>query len=316
MKKPKILVVGSFVLDQIATTKIVPKEGETVLGESFSKAPGGKGVNQAVQAAKLGAEVTMIGKLGRDSNGEELLSACKEAGICTDDVLYDENTASGCAVITLEKKEDGSVQNRILVIPGANMTITPEEVAFLKEEIENYDMVLLQLEIPMAVNRLVAEYAYGKKVPVMLNSAPSAPLAKELFRCLTFISPNEHEAEDLTGIHIRRSGRKVCQEDVKRAGEILMEKGVKNVLITLGCAGAALLNKDGYYFSPSVEGVCAVDPTAAGDSFVGAFCTGYCSGLDIEESMDFANRAAAVTVSGMGAIPSLPTLGQVRERSN
>lgn len=312
MKKPNILVVGSFVMDQIVTTDIFPRQGQTILAKTFRKAPGGKGANQAVQMARLGANVTMCGKLGHDGNGKEMLEVCKEAGICIDHVCYDDTAASGCAVIILEEHPGASTENRIMVIPGSNMTFKPEDVAFLKDSIGEYDLVVLQLEIPMEINVLVAQYAHDKGVPVMLNSAPSAPLLEELLCCLTYISPNEHEAQDLTGIAIAHDGSNVDVEAVKAAASALQAKGVDQVLITLGSAGAALVKDGKFYHSHAVQGVKAVDPTAAGDSFVGAFCVAICSGMEIEDALCFANHTAALTVSKMGAMPSLPTLEEVK----
>lgn len=312
MKTPKILVVGSFVMDQIVNTDVFPRQGQTIFAKTFRKAPGGKGANQAVQMARLGADVTLIGKLGRDGNGQEMLSVCKEAGICVDHVCYDDNTASGCAVIILEDKPGQSTENRILVIPGSNMTFKPEDVAFLEDTIDQYDLVVLQLEIPTEINIQVAQYAHKKGVSVMLNSAPSAPLPAELLECLTYISPNEHEAEDLTGIHIHHEGGNVNVDDVKAAAAALQAKGVDQVLITLGSAGAALVKEGKFYHSPAVKGVKAVDPTAAGDSFVGAFCFATCSGMETEDALCFANHTAALTVSKMGAMPSLPMLAEVK----
>ena len=312
MAKPKILVVGSFVMDQIATTEIFPREGQTVLGGTFSKAPGGKGANQAVQMARLGADVTMVGKLGHDSNGEEMIRTCKEAGICTDYILYDEKLPSGCSVIILEEAPGKQTVNRIIVLSGSNMSITPEDVAFLKEQVAQYDLVVLQLEIPMEINELVAQYASRKGVPVMLNTAPSDQVGEKLLSHLTYISPNEHEAYDMVGIKISHSGREVNMEEAKAATEALKAKGVKNVLITLGEAGAVLdTEKDGFYYSPCVEGIMAADPTAAGDSFVGALSVGLCCGWGYEETLRFANHTAGLTVSAMGAMPSLPTLEKV-----
>ncbi len=311
-KKPKILVVGSFVMDQIVTTDIFPRQGQTVLGNSFSKAPGGKGANQAVQASLLGADVTFVGKLGNDSNGEELLAACRNAGVDTSKVIIDKDGVSGCAVIILENMQDGSTQNRIMVISGTNMTIAPEEVVFLKEEIAEYDLVILQLEIPMEINELVAEYAHEKGVPVILNPAPSAPLSDSLLSHLAFVTPNEHEVEDLTGIHIQHDENGLDMETAKAAAAALKEKGAANVLITLGSAGVLVMTEDNeYHYAPCTSGITAVDPTAAGDSFIGSFSVGYCSGWSWEEILLFANRTAAITVSGMGAMPSLPNLQKV-----
>lgn len=312
MKKPKILVVGSFVMDQIVTTDVFPRQGQTVLAKTFRKASGGKGANQAVQMARLGADVTMCGKLGRDGNGQEMLAVCRDAGIHTEHILFDDRSASGCAVIILEERENQSTENRILVIPGSNMTITPADVAFLKDTVSEYDLVVLQLEIPIEINILVAKYAHAAGVPVMLNSAPSAPLPEELLACLTYISPNEHEAYDLTGVRISHDGDQVDMDAVKAAAAVLRAKGVRNVLITLGSAGAALVKEDQFYYSPAVQGVKAVDPTAAGDSFVGAFCTAVCVGMEPEDTLRFANHTAALTVTKMGAMPSLPTLTEVK----
>lgn len=311
--RPKILVVGSFVMDQIVTTDVFPRQGQTILAKTFRKAPGGKGANQAVQMARLGADVTMLGKLGRDGNGQEMRAVCEEAGIETEHIAYDNEAASGCAVIILEEQEGKSTENRIMVVPGSNMTIKPEDVAFLKEEVEKYDLLVLQLEIPMEINILAARYAHAKGVPVMLNCAPSAPLPEELLACLTYISPNEHEAYDLTGVKIAHAGSQVDMEAVKAAAAALQAKGVQNVLITLGSAGAALVKGEQFYFSPAVQGIQAVDPTAAGDSFVGAFCVAACAGMEPEEILSFANHTAALTVAKMGAMPSLPTLVEVRK---
>lgn len=312
MAKPKILVVGSLVMDQIATTEVFPREGQTVLGGTFTKAPGGKGENQAVQMARLGADVTMVGKIGRDSNGEEMVKACKEAGIHTEHILYDEKLPSGCSVIILEEAPGKQTVNRIIVLSGSNMSITRDDVAFLKEKVAEYDLVVLQLEIPMEINELVARYAYEKGVSVMLNSAPSAPLSDELLSHLTYISPNEHEAYDMVGIRISHEEKDVNMEEAKAATAALKARGVKNVLITLGDAGAILdTEKDGVFYSPCAENVMAVDPTAAGDSFVGALSVGLSCGWDYDETLKFANHTAALTVSGMGAMPSLPTLERV-----
>ncbi len=312
MAKPKILVVGSFVMDQIATTEVFPREGQTVLGGTFTKAPGGKGANQAVQMARLGADVTMVGKLGHDGNGEDMIKTCKEAGINTDYVLYDDELPSGCSVIILEEAPGKQTVNRIIVLSGSNMSITPDDIAFLKEKVAEFDLVVLQLEIPMEINELVAAYAYEKGVPVMLNSAPSAPLSDELLSHLAYISPNEHEAFDMVGVKIGHDGKNVNMEEAKAATAALKEKGVKNVLITLGESGAVLdTEKDGFFYSPCVDGIMAVDPTAAGDSFVGALSVGLCCGWGYEETLLFANHTAGLTVSAMGAMPSLPTLDRV-----
>lgn len=315
MEKPKILVVGSFVMDQFASTGVVPNEGETVLGLEFSKAPGGKGANQAVQAARLGAKVDMFGKLGFDSNGQEMLDACRASGVGMDYVVRDEALPSGCSVVILEVQPGGQTKNRIIVIPGANLSITARETEFLKARLSEYDLVMLQLEIPMEINELVAAWASELKVPVMLNPAPSAELSDVFLSHLTYISPNEHEAQDLSGIRLDRGADGALDmEKVREAAGVLQKRGAKNVLITLGDMGAAYLDEGGCFTSvPAAKGIRAVDPTAAGDSFVAAFCYGMASGWDGEKAIRFAAHTAGLTVTGKGALPSLPTMERVTD---
>ncbi len=313
MKTPKILVVGSFVMDLIVSTEKFPNSGETFLGKTFRTAPGGKGANQAVQAARLGADVTMVGKVGNDDFGRTLINSCLESGINTQFISTDKEVSSGVGNVLLEVDKSNSAKNRIIVVPGANMTITDMDVAFLKDTIDQYDMVILQLEIPMSVNEIVAKYAFDKGVPVMLNSAPSAPLSPELLSCLTYISPNEHEAADLTGIQIRKTGKTVNQDDVKAVVNALLSKGVKNVVITLGNAGAVVANQNEFVYQPCVDVVEVKDPTAAGDSFVAAFTSALCLGMNHSQALTFANYTATITVSRMGAQPSLPHLTDVVE---
>ncbi|MBE6641905.1 MAG: ribokinase [Ruminococcaceae bacterium] len=311
MKKPKILVTGSFVMDNIVSTEVFPNSGQSIIGTGFRKAPGGKGANQAVQAARLGADVTMFGKVGLDNDGDVLLDTCKEAGVDVSAVLRDSSTHTGCAAVLLEEVPGESTKNRIIIVPGANMKITEEETAAIRARIADFDMVMLQLEIPMEINLAVAKCAYEAGVPVMLNPAPSAPLPPELLKYLAFISPNEHEAADLTGITIGHDGHEANYGDVRLAASKLMDMGVKNVLITLGSAGAVLFADGKEYRSPCASGITAVDPTAAGDSFIGAFCYGTCSGWERDKVLTFANHTAALTVSAMGAMPSLPHYNEV-----
>lgn len=310
-KKPKILVVGSLVMDLTIRTERFPGSGETVLGRDFRTAPGGKGANQAVQAARLGADVTMVGKVGDDDFGRKLIESGKAAGIRTRYIAVDPARSSAVGAVLLEIGKGKAAKNRIIVVPGANMSITPEDVAFLKDGIGSYDMVVLQHEIPLEIDELVVEYAAAKGVPVMLNPAPSAPISDKTLSRLTYISPNEHEAADLTGIPIRKEGKSVNQDDVKAAVDSLLAQGVANVVITMGNAGAVVANRNEWIYQPCIDVVEVRDPTAAGDSFVGAFTTGVCSGLDHSQALTFANYTATLTVSRIGAQPSLPTLEEV-----
>ena len=308
--RAKILVVGSLVMDMITATERFPDRGATVLGSTFSTAPGGKGANQAVQAAKLGAEVTMFGKVGRDAFGDTLLSAMESAGVDTSWIARSTApTATGNIILT--QKDGATLHNRIIVVPGANMDWTAEDVAPLAENIEQYDMVMLQLEIPMEINRLVVDYAFQKGVPVMLNPAPIADIPEEMLRKLTYLSPNETEAAALLGVSVREEGSALSPEDRAAICDAARTKGLSGLLVTLGDAGAMLVTENSVVYQPCVENVCMVDPTAAGDSFVAAFCAARCWGLDEADALLFANHTAAITVSGMGAMPSLPALEQV-----
>ena len=193
LKKPKILVVGSFMMDLIASTKQAPKSGETIIGLKFQTAPGGKGANQAVQCARLGAHVTMVGQVGDDAFGKIMTDTAAAAGVDVSHVTVDKNESSGVGHILLEVTEHGA-QNRITVCPGANFTLTVEDVAWLKEDIKNYDLLMMQFELPMEVIEAVAGWAHEAGVPVMVNPAPAAPISAKLLSCATYLSPNEHEA--------------------------------------------------------------------------------------------------------------------------
>ncbi|WP_312635096.1 ribokinase [Oscillibacter sp.] len=311
LRRPKVLVAGSFMMDLIASTPRAPSAGETVIGTDFRTAPGGKGSNQAVQCARLGAEVTMVGQVGDDAFGRELLGAAERSGVDVSRVLKDPAKATGIAHILLEITESGA-QNRITVVPGANYSTTCQQVAWLKDEIGYFDLVLLQLEIPMEINIAVAQYAKAAGVPVMLNPAPAAVLPEELLRCVTYLSPNEHEAALLTGLPLRVDERGVDREDVEAVSAALLRCGAENVMITLGENGSVVAGSGEIAYTPCVKMPEVKDPTAAGDSFVAAFCTGQAAGLPREQALAFAAHAAAITVSRMGAMPSLPTLEEVQ----
>ena len=188
LKKPKILVVGSFMMDLIASTSRAPQSGETVIGKKFQTAPGGKGANQAVQCARLGAQVTMVGQVGDDAFGKIMTDTAAAAGVDVSHVSVDKTESSGVGHILLEVTEHGA-QNRITVCPGANFTLTVEDVAWLKDEIKNFDLVMMQFELPMEVVESVAQWAHDAGTVVMINPAPAAPLSDALLSCATYISP-------------------------------------------------------------------------------------------------------------------------------
>lgn len=307
---PQILVVGSFVMDMITCTNCVPAEGETVFGYDFRMAPGGKGANQAVQAARLGSHVTMVGKVGDDMFGHWLLDSSVQAGVNVQEVKLDRDVPSAVGNVIIDHHEQ-VVQNRIIVVPGANMAIGLADVAFLEKEISAFDMVILQLEIPLEINILVARYAKSKGVPVMLNAAPSDKLPRELLENITYLSPNEHEFEDLTGVSVLNRDGLLAEEQMQAASTKLQEMGIPNILITLGSRGAAFCGRDEFMICPAREQVKVKDPTAAGDSFVAAFCTAVCCGASHRLAVEFANQVAAITVSRIGSQTSLPTIAEV-----
>ena len=309
-RRPRIFVLGSFVMDLIATTERIPRSAQTVYGRSFHMAPGGKGANQALQCARLGADVTMMGCVGDDLFGEKLLETPRAAGVDVSHVVVRPGVTSGVGHVTLEVTEH-TAQNRIIVIPGANRTLTVEEAAWVKDEIGTYDMVLLQLEVPLEVNLAVARWAREAGVPVMLNPAPAAELDDELLSLVTYLTPNEQEASVETGLPLAADENGPSRDDLQKIAAALWAKGVENVIITLGGAGSAVVGDDSIRYIPCVHMDHVADPTAAGDSFVGALSVGLTVGLSQDQALAFASHTAAITVSRMGAMPSLPTLAEV-----
>ena len=309
-RKPRILVVGSFVMDVIATTERVPPSGQTVYGREFHMAPGGKGANQALQCARLGADVTMMGCVGDDLFGEKLLEIPRAAGVDLSHVVVREGVTSGVGHVTLEVTNH-TAQNRIIVIPGANVTLTLDEVAWIRDEISSYDIVLLQLEVPLEINRAVARWAKEAGVPVMLNPAPATELDDELLGLVTYLVPNEQEASTETHLPLGTDENGPLKSDLTTIGAALWNKGVENVVITLGGSGSAVVEADSIHYIPSVQMPHVADPTGAGDSFVGALSVGLSIGLNRDQALAFASHTAAITVSRMGAMPSLPTLDEV-----
>lgn len=310
LKKPNILVVGSFMMDLIASTRRAPNSGETVIGMKFTTAPGGKGANQAVQCARLGANVTMVGQVGDDAFGKIMTDTAKAAGVDVSHVTVDPQESSGVGHITLEVTEHNA-HNRITVCPGANFTITLEDVAWLKEGIKDFDLVMMQFEVPMEINEAVAQWAKDAGVKVMINPAPAAPMSDALLSCATYISPNEHEAAILAN-HSISVDNGINFDDVKIVADAFQARGVENLIITMGENGSVIAGKNGINHTNCVRMPHVADPTAAGDSFVAAFCTGLTAGLPQGEALAFASHTAAITVSRMGAMPSLPTVEEVQ----
>jgi ribokinase len=290
-----ILVVGSANTDMVIKADKFPLPGETILGGKFFMFPGGKGANQAVAASRLGGNVTFIAKVGNDIFGKQALQQFRKEGIRTDYILSDAEHPSGVALITVDSKGE----NTIVVAQGSNGTLSSDDLQKAEKEFEQVEILLMQLEIPLQTVLHAAKLAkrHGKKV--ILNPAPAMPLPPELFSHLYIITPNKSETEALTGLEIKD------MSSIKRAAEKIKEKGVAHVVITLGAEGAYIFNENGgrHIATPTVQ---AVDSTAAGDVFNGALAVAISEGKGLDQAVEFANRAAALSVTKMGAQASAP----------
>jgi ribokinase len=290
-----ILVIGSSNTDMVVTTGQFPRPGETLIGGKFFLFPGGKGANQAVAAARLGAAVTFITSLGDDLFGQQALQGLLAEGIDTTGVQLLTGEASGVALITVDQKGE----NTIVVAPGANDLLSPQIVSSSEALISSSDLILMQLEIPIESVEETVRIASTMGKKVILNPAPAKPLPAGLLKGLFAITPNETEAEILTGIRVKDTAT------AKEAGTRLLRLGVGNVVITLGASGAYFLNDQEEFLVPAVK-VDPVDTTAAGDVFNGALAVALAEGLEWISAIAFANKAAAISVTRMGAQPSAP----------
>jgi len=302
----KIVEVGSFNMDLVVRMPRIPRPGETLLGGVFFTAPGGKGSNQAVAAARLGGQVTMIGRVGSDGFGEQMLSMARSEGIDTRFVGVDADAATGVALITV----DAEGQNNIAVASGANMTLTVQEVASAWEQLEAVDVLVMPLETPMETIVTAARLAHNVGVRVVLNPAPAQILSENLLLLVDVLIPNEFEAAIMTGIEIH------SRADARTAAEKLISLGAGHVILTLGSQGALIAEADESgirYAEIPAYPVRAMDTTAAGDAFVGAIAVALGEGRSLVEAARFASAAAALSVTRQGAQPSLPTRAEVEE---
>jgi ribokinase len=288
--KMKIVVIGS------SNTDMVVQSGhETILGGTFFMNPGGKGANQAVAASRLGGNVTFVSKTGDDVFGKQTVQNLQKEGIHTDFVTIDPVHPSGVALIMV----DAQGENCIVVAPGSNMALTPHDMNPVIDRLKSAEIVLLQLEIPLETVKNIIEIAnrYGRRV--ILNPAPAQKLADSLLKNLFMITPNEAEAEILTGVRVTDT------DSAKKAASILQAKGIEQVIITMGAGGAYLLSEKFSELIPAPK-VDAVDTTAAGDTFNGALAVTLSEGYDIRKAVLFANRAASIAVTRPGAQASTP----------
>ncbi|HEY8955503.1 ribokinase [Chitinophaga sp.] len=291
----KIVVVGSTNMDMVVKTSHIPVPGETVLGGSFLMNPGGKGANQAVTVARLGGDVLFISKVGNDVFGKQSSQLFEEEGINTFHVLSDDELPSGVALITV----DESGENSIVVASGANGNLYPDDLKDALTEIAGAGLLLMQLEIPMETVHFVAGYAASKGVRVILNPAPANTLSPELLANTDIITPNKKEAEMISGIKVTNI------ESAKKAAKAICNMGVKNVVVTMGAMGAVICQEGKTLVIPAQK-VEAIDTTAAGDVFNGALAVALSEGKLFPDAVEFANIAAAISVTRMGAQSSIP----------
>jgi ribokinase len=273
----------------------IPNPGETVIGGDFLMAAGGKGANQAVAAARLGAHVTFVARLGTDVFGEQAITGYRHEGIDTTFVVRDAEAASGVALIIV----DANGENSIAVASGANARLSVADVERAAGPIAQADILLVQLEVPMKAVRRAIELAHAASVPVILNPAPAQEMDSDLLKMVSYITPNEHEIRVVVGQHDQEAGISA-----------MLKAGTQTVLVTLGGRGVLWATKDSRTRIPAFH-VQAIDTTAAGDAFNGGLACALGRGIAIEDAIRYANAVAALAVTRMGAQPSLPTSAEV-----
>ncbi len=296
-----VIVFGSINMDIVARTPRLPEPGETITGRAFFTAPGGKGANQAVAAARLGVPTRMVGRVGGDTFGQELLQQLRQAGVDTTGVLTDPETSSGVAIIAV----DDAAQNNIIIVPGANGRVDQTDVDRLAGFLPQAKILLLQLEAPLEASLAAARLARQHGLTVILDPAPARDLPAEAYTLANIITPNEVEAAQLVGFPIRTIA------DGHRAAAVLVERGVTTAVVKLGDRGAVFATRehaDGirYGLTPAFK-VQAVDTVAAGDAFNGALAAALVEGHPLDTALQWAAAVGALSTTRAGAQPSMPT---------
>ena len=299
--KKKVTVFGSFVVDLMARAPHLPVPGETVRGSLFRQGAGGKGFNQGVAAHKAGGNVAMITKLGRDSLANVALQVMDEIGMSKEHLFYHEEIPTGTALIFVDEHTS---QNEIIIVPGACSTITDEDIASVEQTICASDYLLLQLEVNQEANERVAQLAKEHGVRVIINTAPYQPMNDAFLKGAFLVTPNEVEAEEFTGIAVKDL------ESADRAAQVFLDKGVENVLITLGGRGVYLRTAEGSEILPAYR-VEAVDTTGAGDAFNGGLLAALSEGKSLREACRFATALAALSVQRIGTTASMPWRAEI-----
>lgn len=287
-------------MDLVVKAARIPSVGETILGGDFLMVPGGKGANQAVAAAKLGAQVRFVARLGDDLFGRQSLANFARAGVETTFVTSTPDVASGVALITV----DAEGNNVIVVAPGANAKLSPTDVERVGTDLRRAGAVVAQLEVPIETIARAGALAHEAGVPFILDPAPAQELSPELLRMVSVLTPNETEAGILTGVEV------TDEASAHTAAAQLLDRGVGAVVVTMGGQGFLLADENGTEFVPALA-VQAVDTTAAGDAFTGSLAVGLAQGQSLRDAARFAGRTAALSVTRMGAQPSMPTRQEV-----
>lgn len=295
-----IVIVGSSNTDLFVKIKKIPKPGETVIGGEIYKSLGGKGANQAVAAARAGGNVTFICSLGDDNYAEYSIESFNKEGINTRYVKIDKEKASGLAIILVDEKGE----NSIAVASGANEKLLPGDIDFLSSIIMPGDVLLLQMEIPIATVSKAAQIGFERNARVILNPAPAQEFSNELYKYLSIITPNIHETEKLTGIEIK------SEDDAVKSAKKLLGKGVETVIITRGKQGVLLATNNTVQIFPAYK-VAPVDTTAAGDIFNGVLAACISKGMCLAEAVKYSNAAAAISITKLGSQNSAPTLVEI-----
>ena len=299
--KKKIVMLGSFVVDLTSRQVGHPKPGQTLMGQSFKMGPGGKGSNQAVACHRAGADVTLVTKVGNDVFGKVATDFYEKEGMDTTYVLHDSEKETGVALIEVDT---ASAENAIVVVPAACNAFTDSDIEAIRPLIEKADILLMQLEINLSAIEKATKIAKENGVTIVMNPAPAQPVSDELLSQMDYVTPNEHEAETITGVKVD------SLESARRAAQVFHEKGVPNVVITLGSMGSYGSDGKRDVLLPRLP-VGAIDSTGAGDAFNGGFTMALSEGHDLFTAMRYGNVCGALCVTKLGTAPAMPTREEI-----
>jgi ribokinase len=301
LQRPRILVVGSITMDLVAVMPRFPERGETVTASSSLTYPGGKGANQAASAARLGADATLIGRVGADPFGGRVLEALVASGVDVAGVTVDQNHPTGMAFIEIEERTG---QNRIVAVPGANLALDDTDLKWASDILPSAQALILQLEVNLGITFALARLAHERGCLTVLDPAPAKPIPPDVYRLVDVITPNETEAEALAGFPV------TSVESGLRAAHVLHDRGVPVAVVTLGERGVAFATSDGQGHIPPYP-VAAVDTVGAGDAFNGALATAMAEGRSLEEALRWGAAAGGLAVTRHGAQEAMPNRGEV-----